>query len=237
MRYIEGVGYVDESAYYNSIRKEHKDNGEFDRIFEAEAAIIAVPDPNPAPITPRGQGNVQSSVQVSQEELDRYFSEAAAAYGVDEVLIRAVARAESDYNPNATSSVGAMGIMQLMPETAASLGVNNAYDPRENIHGGANYLSKMLSKYNGDVSLALAAYNAGPANVDKYNGIPPFEETKKYVRRVMSYAGMEYQETASAFPEAVMYDSNTIWATPAAPNTDTTTIYSLEAQGRLNQSF
>lgn len=120
-------------------------------------------------------------------KMDQYFAEAAALYGVDMSLLKAIARAESNYNPSATSASGAMGVMQLMPSVASGLGIGNAYDAHDNIMGGAKLIAEYIERYNGDVSLALAAYNAGPGNVDKYNGVPPFEETQKYVKKVMDY--------------------------------------------------
>lgn len=120
-------------------------------------------------------------------QLDAIFDEAAAKYGVDAKFLKAIAKCESDFSPECTSSSGAMGIMQLMPQTAASLGVTNAYDPYQNIMGGARYISEKLAQYNGDKSLALAAYNAGSGNVAKYGGIPPFKETQNYVAKVMAY--------------------------------------------------
>lgn len=121
------------------------------------------------------------------ENLNSIFEEAAAAYGVSKNLLTAIAKAESGFNAGAVSHAGAVGIMQLMPGTAASLGVSNSYDPRENIMGGAKLISQLLIKYNGNTSLALAAYNAGSGNVDKYGGIPPFTETQNYVKKVLSY--------------------------------------------------
>ena len=120
-------------------------------------------------------------------QLDAIFNEAASKYGVDAKFLKAIAKCESDFSPECTSSSGAMGIMQLMPQTAASLGVTNAYDPYQNIMGGARYISEKLAQYNGDKSLALAAYNAGSGNVAKYGGIPPFKETQNYVAKVMAY--------------------------------------------------
>lgn len=124
---------------------------------------------------------------VTTEELNSYFKEAADIYGVDEKLLRSIARTESNFNPAATSHAGAMGIMQMMPATARECGVTDPYDARQNIIGGAMYFSNLLNKYNGNKALALAAYNAGPGNVDKYGGIPPFEETQNYVQKVMNY--------------------------------------------------
>lgn len=132
--------------------------------------------------------NATSSGSVSSpENLEEYFKEASETYGVDINLLKAIARQESNFNPSATSSAGAMGVMQLMPSTAKGLGVTNAYDAQQNIMGGAKLMAQNLKKYNGDVSLALAAYNAGSGNVDKYGGIPPFKETQNYVKKVLGY--------------------------------------------------
>lgn len=133
------------------------------------------------------ENNFDSYLNAATTTMDDIFQKAADTYGVSVNLLKAMAKQESNFDPNSTSSCGAMGVMQLMPETAASLGVTDAYDPEQNIMGGAKYISQLLTKYNGDVSLALAAYNAGSGNVDKYGGIPPFEETQNYVAKVTAY--------------------------------------------------
>ena len=113
---------------------------------------------------------------------------AAHAYGVDEGLVRAIIHAESDYNPNAVSNKGAQGLMQLMPGTASRFGVHNPFAAADNINGGVQYLSFLSKRYNGDVRLVAAAYNAGEANVDRDGGLPPFAETQRYVDRVGTLA-------------------------------------------------
>ncbi|HXE72196.1 MAG TPA: lytic transglycosylase domain-containing protein [Candidatus Nitrosotenuis sp.] len=118
---------------------------------------------------------------------DGIIREAAQKYNLDEALIRAVIRQESGFNPQATSPCGAMGLMQLMPGTAADMGVTDAYDPRQNIMGGARYLRQMLDTFGGNLTKAVAAYNAGPGNVQQYGGVPPFEETQNYVACVLEF--------------------------------------------------
>ncbi|GAB4373643.1 MAG: hypothetical protein Kow0042_17680 [Calditrichia bacterium] len=112
---------------------------------------------------------------------------AARKTGVEEELIRSVIMAESGGDPRAVSPKNAQGLMQLMDSTATEVGVKNVFDPGENIEGGAKYLAKLLERFDGDISLTLAAYNAGPGTVEKYNGIPPYRETREYVSRVLSY--------------------------------------------------
>ncbi len=145
----------------------------------------------------KSTSNDFSSYLGESKSLDEIFDAAAERYNIPTELLKAVGKAESDFNASAVSRCGAQGIMQLMPATARELGVTDSFDAEQNIMGGAKYIASLLNKYEGDAKLALAAYNAGSGNVRKYNGIPPFEETQNYVKKVMNYYGQGNIEIAS----------------------------------------
>ncbi len=134
---------------------------------------------------PEFEAALTAAKSPSRDRIEREVGVNARALGVDPALLEAIIASESGYDANATSRAGARGLMQLMPQTAASLGVTDAYDPAQNIRGGARYLRRLLDRF-GTVELAVAAYNAGPSAVERYGGVPPYAETQNYVRAVMA---------------------------------------------------
>lgn len=131
-------------------------------------------------------GSLSQRMSYTKDQILNLIDRTAQKYGIDEKLVRALVKQESGFNPNAKSHAGALGLMQLMPSTAAGLGVKNPLDPVQNVEGGVKYLKSMLERFNGNTILALAAYNAGPNAVKKYNGVPPYKETQNYVRSILS---------------------------------------------------
>jgi soluble lytic murein transglycosylase-like protein len=156
------------------------------------AAMSGAPMARPAiaifPTTKMVQPQVdvatEFAVVPASEAYEEIIQEAAVEYDVDAALIRAVMQAESAFHPYAVSRAGAEGLMQLMPALADEMGVSDSFDPRENIMGGVRYLKRLLDYHNGDLDLALASYNAGPGNVERYGGVPPFRETRNYVKTI-----------------------------------------------------
>ena len=156
--------------------------------------FVKAPDKKPS----RSAGAAVMPSDKSAERFTRYsewIRQAATLYQIPEELVRAVIKAESDYDPRVVSPVGATGLMQLMPETAQRMQVRDPFDPRENIFGGTRYLRVLANTFNGDLELTIAAYNAGEGAVARYGGIPPYEETQNYVTRVLRYYG-RYRSTS-----------------------------------------
>jgi soluble lytic murein transglycosylase-like protein len=137
------------------------------------------------PWNPFGDGSTVSARQ-TPSNLAPLIEKAATEAGVDPQLFDALVASESGYDPSARSRAGALGLSQLMPDTARSLGVQNPLDPTQNLQGGASHLAQMMKRFNGDPRLALAAYNAGPGAVEKFGGVPPYNETQRYVEKVMN---------------------------------------------------
>ena len=152
------------------------------------------------------------------------IEEIAGRYGVDAALVHEVIRAESAFNPWAVSRKGAQGLMQLMPRTASALGVRDSFNPRENIEGGVRHLRYLLDRYPGNVSLALAAYNAGEGAVDQHGGIPPYAETRQYVQKIMQRSGAFGTGIASSG----VVTSGVVSEAPAPPPAPAQVIYRTE---------
>lgn len=210
---ITVLPYIDETLMEqqkNSIANAKKQEvlNQFENVLQAAStAIEAVTQKTESASTSAASSSQAPASATSSnslgcpDELDTYFQKASATYGVDVNLLKSIAKAESSFQTDAVSKSGAMGVMQLMPATASGLGVSDAYNAEQNIMGGSKYIAQLLEQYNGDTSLALAAYNAGSNNVDKYGGIPPFTETQNYVKKVLSYyesASAEAQNTSTA---------------------------------------
>ena len=187
--------------------KDHKTDGDFVILtlrgggeVTCEKSLIdkIVPDevPHPEPVPAQAEQAQAAPLQAQPSGLlkDSVYAEliasAAEAHGVNPLLVQALIQVESNYQPRARSSRGAMGLMQIMPATAREYRVRNAYDPKSNIDAGIRKLKGLLEKFGSDVTLALAAYNAGEGAVQKYNGIPPYRETQNYVSRILAIAGL-----------------------------------------------
>jgi soluble lytic murein transglycosylase-like protein len=168
-----------------------------------ELASASVPASGSAPAS----GNSDSTAY------DATIAQAAARYGLDPAVLHGLIQQESGFNPSAHSSAGALGLTQLMPSTAASLGVTEPLNPTQSIEGGARYLSEMLSRFGGNTADALAAYNAGASAVEQYGGVPPYAETQEYVAKVMANANA-YRQTAS--PTPVTASSMPVAASPTS---------------------
>ena len=158
-------------------------NQDFQKILDA---TLDTDKKQAAPFSNKIFSSDLASTNNTNADIDSLIEQYSAKNGLDSAFVKAVIKQESGFQPKVTSHCGAMGLMQLMPATASSLGVKDAYDPEQNIAGGTKYLKGLLDRFGGDKSLALAAYNAGPNAVAKYNGIPPYKETQNYVKNIMS---------------------------------------------------
>jgi soluble lytic murein transglycosylase-like protein len=149
-------------------------------------ALAAAMSPGGAPNLSDAQSASLAPAPIAPSQLDSLVQQNAATWQVDPALVKAVIANESGFDANATSRVGAQGLMQLMPETAQHLGVRDPYDPQQNVAGGTRYLRGLLDRFGGDTRLAIAAYNAGPGAVEKYGDVPPYAETQNYVQNVLA---------------------------------------------------
>ena len=181
-------------------------SGNFDK-FTKKVKVTYYPSNTPFPSSDNSGSTINApssyrgfsspSTSPNRNAYDHLIRASAARHGVDAALMKAMMHAESAFNPNARSPVGAQGLMQLMPATARRFGVYNAWDPAQNIEGAAKYIAWLTRRFNGNVEHVVAGYNAGEGNVDKYGGIPPFRETRNYVKKVLGRYNTLYKNDAS----------------------------------------
>lgn len=191
MATVSSMSYSNEIQFYEAIVKAKNAQATRDAALkEAENSQVSASFQTvlSESITEYSFDNTQTSSDATA--LDAYFQSAADTYGISVDLLKAVAKQESNFVTDIVSSAGAIGVMQLMPSTAEYLGVSDPYDAEQNIMGGAKLLAELLDRYDGDVSLALAAYNAGSGAVDAYGGIPPYTETQNFVSKIMTSLGL-----------------------------------------------
>ncbi|MFH0844843.1 MAG: lytic transglycosylase domain-containing protein [Pseudomonadota bacterium] len=159
----------------------------FPRYRFREELSPVLKGPRPFTIERHQEDERLSVTNTNENRFHSIIISAANAHRVDPALIKAVIMAESNYNPYAISKKGAVGLMQLMPSTATDLGIEDLYNPEHNIHGGVKYLKQLLKRFEGDLRMTIAAYNAGTSKIQQYQGIPPFKATRNYVKKVISY--------------------------------------------------
>ena len=177
---VEAAKLVQQKAQLSSASQSGVASSSFQDLLNSSTAAYAATDAY----------RTMQTAGYTSADLDAYFQEAAATYNLPVNLLKAVAKQESNFQSDVVSSSGAVGIMQLMPGTASYLGVTDSYDPYQNIMGGAKLLAQLSEHYQGDLSLTLAAYNAGSGAVDKYGGIPPYTETQNFVAKIKASLGM-----------------------------------------------
>jgi hypothetical protein len=203
----------------------HEVVGDSTRLYVSDKGYVECPtaqissysqDDNPAPVP-----------AAPAPSIDDHIARASQSSGVDGDFVRSVIQHESNFNPKAVSPKGARGLMQLMPGTAKQLGIDDSFDPSANIHGGSQYLRELLVRYNGDAAKALAAYNAGPAAVDRYHGVPPYSETRHYVARVITSYNKRKSATGTTVASSAKHRSATAHTrsqqTHTEPKSSTTT--------------
>jgi soluble lytic murein transglycosylase-like protein len=178
------VSYLDSSGKRVFINADPTPAGRRARPAGPQAVLVSSVSPQTTQTLPAASSDMGAAEQANRQKIEQMIRETSARYNVDPALIRAVIETESNWNSKAVSRRGALGLMQLVPGTARQLGVNNAFDPKQNLDGGVRYLHTLLERYNGDLDRALAAYNAGPGAVDRARGVPWYRETREYVRKV-----------------------------------------------------